>query len=473
VTSEEGRLVGGRYRLDRRIGSGAMGVVWQAYDERLLRAVAVKQLRLEPGLDPEDAEEARERAMREGRIAARLHHPNAVSVFDVVDEDDAPWLVMEYVPSRSLAAEMSERGVLQPDEVGRIGAQVAHALVAAHAAGIVHRDIKPANVLLGESGQVKITDFGISRAQGDVAVTKTGLIAGTPAYLAPEVAYGRPPEAPADVFSLGSTLYAAVEGEPPFGMSENTLGLLHAVAAGRINPPQQAGILTDVLIALLNPEPEARPSSTVAARWLDQVARGQLPDVRSAGTLSGMAAATQVASPYNAPTVADRTRAVTTVGGYGATRVTGPRPGTGTRAPVSPFPGRRSRRPFLVAGISLAAVAVLAIVLLLSGALDHNPPTTPQQVTNTGPTQPSFQQVPEQVTTTYSAPPETLQRTQEVTTTTQPETTTTTTTTDTPTTTTDTTTATTTTATSTATGTSTGTTSSSKGAAARGTNVNQ
>jgi len=133
VSSEEPRLVGGRYRLDRRIGSGAMGVVWQAYDERLRRAVAVKQLRLEPGLDPTEADEARQRAMREGRIAARLHHPNAVSVFDVVDEDDAPWLVMEYVPSRSLAQEMSQRKLLPPEEVGRIGAQVAHALVAAHA----------------------------------------------------------------------------------------------------------------------------------------------------------------------------------------------------------------------------------------------------------------------------------------------------------------------------------------------------
>jgi serine/threonine protein kinase len=399
VTSEEGRLVGGRYRLDRRIGSGAMGVVWQAYDERLRRAVAVKQLRLEPGLDPVEAEEARERAMREGRIAARLHHPNAVSVFDVVDEDDAPWLVMEYVPSRSLAAEMAERGVLQPEEVGRIGAQVAHALVAAHQAGIVHRDIKPANILLGDNGNVKITDFGISRAQGDVAVTKTGLIAGTPAYLAPEVAYGRPPEAPADVFSLGSTLYAAVEGEPPFGLSENTLGLLHAVAAGRINPPQQSGVLTDVLIELLNADPDTRPSSITAARWLDAVARGQYPDLTPMGpdTQARMAATTALAPGVVPIPMADRTRAVTTVGPYGAgtgrgTAIGGPPGGTGRPGTLNQ--PKRSKRPMVLTGIGLVAVAALLSILLAYGAFDSKPPTTQQPVNNTGPTGPSFQQVP-------------------------------------------------------------------------------
>jgi serine/threonine protein kinase len=399
VTSEEGRLVGGRYRLDRRIGSGAMGVVWQAYDERLRRNVAVKQLRLEPGLDPEDALEATERAMREGRIAARLHHPNAVSVFDVVDEDDAPWLVMEYVPSRSLAAEMAERGVLQPDEVGRIGAQVAHALVAAHAAGIVHRDIKPANILLGENGNVKITDFGISRATGDVAVTKTGLIAGTPAYLAPEVAYGRPPEAPADVFSLGSTLYAAVEGEPPFGMSENTLGLLHAVAAGRINPPQQAGILTEVLIELLNADPDTRPTSITAARWLDAVARGERPNITPVGpdTLAG--ATTALVQPG----MGDRTRAVTTVGAYGGTRS-----GTAVRAGGTGRPGfaepKSNKRPMVLTGIGLAAVAVLAAILLWSGAFDHNQNPTQRTVNDTNPTQPSFQQVPPPQSNSFNTP---------------------------------------------------------------------
>lgn len=410
-----------------------MGVVWQAYDERLRRAVAVKQLRLSPGLDPAEADEATERAMREGRIAARLHHPNAVSVFDVVDEDNAPWLVMEYVPSRSLAAEMAERGVLYPEEVGRIGAQVAHALVAAHQAGIVHRDIKPANVLLGDDGTVKITDFGISRATGDVAVTKTGLIAGTPAYLAPEVAYGRPPEAPADVFSLGSTLYAAVEGEPPFGLSENTLGLLHAVAAGRINLPRRAGILTDVLVELLNADPDTRPTALTAARWLDQVARGQQPDIMPMGpdTLGRMQATTALAPglPMGAQ---DRTRAMTTtVGQYGQ----GTRGGTAVRPPsgMSRPPVRRNnRRPMVLAGIGLAAVAVLAAIWLLSNPFGSSPGRTPPPVNTNGTTSPNFEQVTGPTVTDNNnyVPPITTTRTYETTTeTTQPTTTRTTTTT--------------------------------------------
>ncbi len=179
--TEDGRLVAGRYRLISRIGTGAMGVVWRAHDERLNRTVAVKKLLLSPGLPEDEAAEAVERCMREGRIAARLHHANAISVFDVVDEDGAPCLIMEYLPSKSLAMVLTEQGPLDPYEVARIGALSASALVAAHAAGIVHRDIKPGNILLGDDGSVKITDFGISRAADDVTVTKTGMIAGTPA----------------------------------------------------------------------------------------------------------------------------------------------------------------------------------------------------------------------------------------------------------------------------------------------------
>jgi eukaryotic-like serine/threonine-protein kinase len=280
----EGGLVAGRYRLGQRLGSGAMGIVWQAHDERLHRTVAIKQLLLQPGLTDAQAEEARRRCMREGRIAARLAHPNAITVYDVAEHEDDPWLVMEYLPSKSLATVLSERGTLSPQEAARIGTQIAAALVAAHAAGIVHRDIKPANVLLADDGTVKITDFGISRATGDVTVTATGMLAGTPAYLAPEVAKGQDPTPAADVFSLGSTLYTAVEGHSPFGLSENTLALLYAVAAGNITPPRHAGPLTALLMQLLRVDPAERPSLTVARDSLSAVAEGRPAPVLDAAS---------------------------------------------------------------------------------------------------------------------------------------------------------------------------------------------
>ncbi|HVW40284.1 MAG TPA: protein kinase [Amycolatopsis sp.] len=287
--SDEGRLVAGRYRIERRIGTGAMGAVWQAHDEVLARTVAVKQLLLQPGLDNHETEDAKQRTMREGRIAARLHHPNAITVFDVVTDDNGhPCLVMEYLPSTSLADMLRERKTLPPPEVARIGAQIASALKEAHAVGIVHRDIKPGNILLGDNGVVKITDFGISRAKDDVTVTKTGMIAGTPAYLAPEVAIGGEPGPESDVFSLGSTLYAACEGQPPFGLSENTLSLLHAVAAGQINPPRQSGPLASVLAVMLHPDVNHRPTAEEAEELLAAVARGETP-------LGGPADATQIA----------------------------------------------------------------------------------------------------------------------------------------------------------------------------------
>jgi serine/threonine protein kinase len=281
------RLVADRYRLDRRIGTGAMGVVWRAHDERLNRTVAIKELLMQPGLAEADAQTARDRAMREGRIAARLQHPHAIHVYDValdgatgVGGQMVPWLVMEYLPSHSLAAVLAEQGTLAPHEAARIGQQVAAALAAAHEAGIVHRDVKPGNVLLGQDGIVKITDFGISRASWDTTVTRTGVLAGTPAYFAPEVARGEPPGPASDVFSLGSTLYTAVEGEPPFGLDDNTLALLRTVAEGRVRPPQRAGPLSTVLMQLLADDPAARPSMPEAVTALGAVtAHGALSPV--------------------------------------------------------------------------------------------------------------------------------------------------------------------------------------------------
>ncbi|GAA4860673.1 hypothetical protein GCM10023222_10380 [Saccharopolyspora cebuensis] len=268
-------MIAGRYRLEQRIGSGAMGVVWRAVDERLHRTVAVKLLIVQPGYTPEETEEARQRTMREGRIAARLQHQNAIVVFDTAEDEGQPVLVMEYLPSQSLATVISEHGVLPPMQVAKIGLQVAGALAAAHMAGIVHRDLKPGNILLGDNGEAKITDFGISRAIGDVAVTKSGILAGTPAYLAPEVALGRDPAPASDVFSLGSTLYAAIEGTPPFGVDDNAISLLHRVARGEVDEPRQAGPMGPALMQLLRPDPVERPTMAQARDLLQAVVDGR------------------------------------------------------------------------------------------------------------------------------------------------------------------------------------------------------
>src|SRR6476661_1946615 len=266
-----GQLIAGHYRVLDQIGVGGMGIVWRAMDLRLQRLVAVKQLLVQPNLSPRASDEARARALREARIAARLHHPNAIVVYDVAEHEGEPCLVMEYLPSRSLAAVLAERGCLPVPEVASIGRQIASALAAAHAAQIVHRDVKPGNILITDDGTAKITDFGVSRAAGDVTVTQTGMMAGTPAYLAPEVARGQVPTPASDVFSLGATLYASVEGCGPFGDTDNPLALLHAVAGGQVRPPWQAGALSAVLMRLLATDPTQRPDMHRASEQLAAV----------------------------------------------------------------------------------------------------------------------------------------------------------------------------------------------------------
>jgi serine/threonine protein kinase len=261
---DTGQLVAGHYRLVEHIGSGATGVVWRAIDERLERSVAVKQIVTQHGLSDTERSTVRQRAMREAKNAARFQHPNAIVVFDIAEFDGDPCLVMEYLPSRSLAAVLSAQGTLPLAQVARIGEQVAAALVAAHRAGIVHRDIKPGNILLDENGTAKITDFGISRATGDLTLTETGLICGTPAYLAPEVARGADPTPASDVFSLGATLYQALEGQPPYGTNTNQLALLYSAANGRIIAPTSAGPATELLESMLSIDPDQRPSMSAA-----------------------------------------------------------------------------------------------------------------------------------------------------------------------------------------------------------------
>ncbi len=372
------RLIAGRYRLTDPIGTGAMGVVWRATDVRLRRTVAVKQLLLAPGLSQSQALEAKLRAMREGRIAARLHHPNAITVFDVAEEDGQPWLVMEYMNAPSLAAKLSGKRTLAPTEVARIGAQAASALAAAHDAGIVHRDVKPANLLVGDDGTVKITDFGISRAAGDVTVTATGFLAGTPAYLAPEVARGENPEPASDVFALGSTLYAAVEGSPPFGEGDNALAVLHAAARAQVPPPQHAGELGPVLMRLLAASTDGRPNMREAKEALEAVAAGRTPALVTTPTVTEVLPAP--GADAGATTVLNKSGAA-----EDATQVVAP---AGPQAPVvavasPPAPpasggtltgggGGEQSRGRLIAVAAATAVAVLVLVAVIVSSLNKD-----------------------------------------------------------------------------------------------------
>lgn len=330
--------IGNRYRLDERIGAGAMGAVWRGTDELLNRSVAVKELLAAAVPSAEQLEESRQRILREGRIGARLQHAHVISMFDVVVHDERPWLVMEYLPSRSLAVVLAEKGPIPPREAAAIGRQVADGLAAAHTAGVVHRDIKPGNVLIAEDGRAKITDFGVSRAVDDVQLTRTGVIAGTPAFLAPEVARGQEPTAASDVFALGATLYAAVEGEPPFGLDDNAYALLHKVATGAITPPRDAGPLTAMLMRLLSNDPADRPSAAQARDGLARIAAGQ-----SVAGLATPASATSASDVADAPDEELAAESAPSSGGGAGTVVDAPVP---TPQVIPGGGGRgRNRRP--------------------------------------------------------------------------------------------------------------------------------
>ncbi|MDT8915912.1 serine/threonine-protein kinase [Amycolatopsis sp. PS_44_ISF1] len=368
--TEESRQVAGRYQLVELIGSGAMGMVWRGEDKILGRVVAVKELLMPVNQGEEKVAEAKSRAMREARIAARLQHPNAISVFNVVEHEDRPWLIMEYLPSRSLSAKLHEDGPMTVDEVIPVAVQLAGVLAAAHRAGIVHRDVKPGNILLGEDGTVKVTDFGISRAVGDVTLTATGEISGTPAFLAPEAARGEEATFPSDVFALGATLYMAVEGAPPFGTADNAIALLYRVSSGEIIPPERAGRLEPLLLKLLELKPEDRPSMTEVLAELRELDGGVTPvatvpepltlprtkPVALAASASAAAAADSEAAGSKAGSEAADSEAVGS-GAAGSSAASAP--------PGSPGVDRR-RRPMILAGIGalLVVLAVVAIVLV-------------------------------------------------------------------------------------------------------------
>ncbi|QHC22894.1 serine/threonine-protein kinase [Streptomyces sp. GS7] len=271
--SDLGRLIADRYRLVERVGRGGMGTVWQAEDELLGRRVALKKLHVPPHLHEDEVQRLYERTRREARSAARITHPNVIVVHDVVDDVGLPCIIMEYIPSVTLGDVLKQRGRLPLGEVTRIGRIMAVALRAAHDAGVLHRDVKPANVLLGNDGRIVLTDFGIAVEPGTPSLTRTGELVGSVQYLAPErLRSGIAEPGPAcDLWSLGVTLYQAVEGRLPFHR-DTAIETAYAIAAEEYEPPRDAGNLTPVIQGLLVKDPGRRMDAHEAERLLGRTA---------------------------------------------------------------------------------------------------------------------------------------------------------------------------------------------------------
>ncbi len=383
-------LIAGRYRVIRAAGRGGMGTVWLCRDELLNREVAVKQIENVPG----ESAAAAARPLREARLAAAMSHENAVSIYDIVEQDGAPWLVLEYVPSQTLSQVIEQEKRLAVPRVTRIGAQLASALASAHALGITHRDIKPGNVLIGENDLAKITDFGIARGHHDEQLTLTGFMTGTPAYFSPELARGGEASPASDVWALGATLYAAVEGAPPYGKGGNPLALLARIAAEPPPRPTHAGALTGTLASMLDANPRTRASmESVLAEF------GRLAGPEDAK----VARARERRRAYGDTTLHDRPRGVpaeilvpgasmTPVPAASVPEIGPPPPSEVSRPDDEPPEERGARRPSLAL---LTVGLALLLVLAIAGALiwtslsspttsDASPPKQPLHHRSTG-----------------------------------------------------------------------------------------
>ncbi len=335
--SGKGRhVIAGRYTLEREVGRGGMGAVWLGLDEVLGRQVALKRVGMAPGVGTPDLA----RAEREARLAARLNHPHVVAVYDLVTEGDEQWLVMEYVEGSTLAELVRQRGPLPPDNAAEVVGQAADALAAAHAAGIVHRDVKPSNILVDPTGQVKLSDFGIARAEADASLTQTGLVTGSPAYLSPEVASGQLATDASDVWSLGATLFHALAGHPPYEVGDNVLGALYRIV--HEDPPRlaDAGWLAPLLQATMCREP--------AERW----SMAHVRDVLAAGPTAPVLAS--VPPPVAAmPHDEEPTRMLS--------RAVPPVPPVPSAAAPAADPARRRRSMLPVVAVVLAVLTIGAV----------------------------------------------------------------------------------------------------------------
>jgi serine/threonine protein kinase len=337
-------LIAGRYTLDREIGRGGMGAVWRGTDLTLGRAVALKRVGTAPGGGTPDVR----RAEREARLAARLNHPHVVAVFDLVDEPESgeQWMVMEHVEGTNLAEIVRSHGALAPDQVAPILAQVADALAAAHSAGIVHRDVKPSNILVAQDGNVKLTDFGIARTEADAALTQTGLVTGSPAYLAPEVARGQLATEASDMWSLGATLCHALTGKPPYEVGDNLMGALYRIVNDDPPRPANAGWLAPLLVKSLVKDPAERWSAAQARDFLAAGPPG------AAGHAPGDAAVMRTTTLEAVATPPSVTLA-------------------------QPAPARRPRTPSVLVVAAVLVVLVLTAIAFVVGLTSRDPDTTP------------------------------------------------------------------------------------------------
>ena len=267
ITLPAGRVVADRYRLRRLLGRGGMGAVWLAVDQRLRRRVAIKQLLLAGVVSDEERLAARTRLRYEARLAARVDHPGTVQIYDLAEEDGEPWIVMEALGGRTLEATLRHRGPLPIGPATRLGLELLEVLEATHRAGVVHRDVKPSNVQLCSGGRVVLTDFGIAVTTQDGSGSGNGRVSGSPAYMAPEQVHGGQVEPASDLFSLGATLYAAVEGRSPFAKG-CPAATLSAVVDDPPAPFLRAGPLGPVIESLLAKDPARRLGTDPARRAL-------------------------------------------------------------------------------------------------------------------------------------------------------------------------------------------------------------
>lgn len=379
-------LIAGRYELVREVGRGGMGAVWLARDVVLDREVALKRVGLTPGSHSADLERVR----REARVSAMLSHEHVVAVYDLVAEGHDHWLVMEYVPSHNLGEVIRSQGTLSPDETAELVGQAAIAVAAAHAVGIVHRDIKPSNMLVTAGRRVKLGDFGIARTGDDPTLTQTGMVTGSPGYLSPEVASGRPATAASDVWSLGATVFHAVTGGPPYDTTENLIGALYRIVHEEPPRTDRAGWLDPLLRATMHRDPAARWSARQVAEFLARGPGQPIPQPPPDTRQTGPAA--------QAPTGSASTDTqLFATGAAAADPVVDPTvdPGDQTATFTPAKPQKRAVWPALLAVVTLVAVVALGAWLYTGGDDDREGSAGNQTSTQASTPQSSSPSTPE------------------------------------------------------------------------------